>query len=507
MPSRVNMFRCSRFRLLLALSSSLALLAAGAPAASQIDPAKIDQLQQRRDEITLELAQADAEITALEAELVDLDDTIDDRRVGIELVADEIERTVDSRREPESTRVEIAIVGFTNGDPRRNAILDEIEVLEGIEEPSQRRELYRAVIDDAQARLDAIDDQLVDLGGELSVAREALLTAEVDRDATEAVYNQAGVRRSALAVELDDTQREIEFLASLENRAILTGLSTFDDPTRPVLAVKIDNVVAARPQSGINQADIVFVEEVEGGLTRLAAVFHSTGADEIGPVRSMRTGDFDLLAQFNSPLFANSGGNRGSRRALGESTLIDIGAATHSELYHRSGRAAPHNLYTNPFNLWSVGSGADYLTSTPSPIFRFRDPGEAISGDPTPAGGVTLDYGQTTVDYDWNGTAWARSQDGSPTVDAAGQRTAPTTVIIQFTSYVASAADARSPEAVTIGNGVAWILTEGQVVQAHWRRNDLGDQTEYVDGSGNFITILPGRTWVEMPRADTVALR
>ena len=501
------MFRSFRFQLLLAASASLSLLAAGAPAAGQIDPDKIDQLQQRRDEITLELAAADAEIAALEFELIDLDDMIGDRQVGIELVADEIERTVDSRREPALTRVEIAIVGFTNGDPRRNALLDEIEVLEGIEEPSQRRELYRAVIDDAQARLDAIDSQLVNLSGDLANARESLLGSEGERAAIEVAYNEAGARRSALAVELDDTQREIEFLASLENRAILTGLNTFDDPGRPVLAVKIDNVVAARPQSGINEADIVFVEEVEGGLTRFAAIFHSTGVDEVGPVRSMRTGDMDLLAQFNAPLFANSGGNRGSRAALAESTLIDIGATSHGSLYYRTGGAAPHNLYMNPFNLWSVRSGPDYLTSTPSPIFRFRDPGDAIVGNPASASGATLDYGQTIIDYDWNGTGWARTQDGSPTVDAAGQRTAPTTVIIQFTSYAISPADARSPHAITTGNGVAWILTDGQIVQANWRRNELGDQTEYVDGSGNFVAILPGRTWVEMPRTDTVTLR
>ncbi len=474
---------------------------------AQIDPGEIGQLEQRRDEIVLELGRLDVELAELESQLMDLDAAIGDRWVGIELVADEIERTVDSRREPAATRVEIAIVGFTAGDPRRNAMLDEIQVLEGSDEPSRRRELYSAVIDDAEDRLSAINDQLVALTENLNEARTALAEAEAARDGAEAVVGETGTRRSELAIELDETVRRIEFLASLENRAILTGLTTFDDPTRPALAVKIDNVGAARPQTGINQADIVYVEEVEGGLTRFAAVFHSTTITEVGPVRSMRTGDFDLLGQFNSPLFANSGGNRGARRALGESTLVDIGAASHSSLYYRSGRAAPHNLYTNPLNLWSVGSGPDYPTSTPSPIFRFREPGDSIPGNPTPASGIALDYGQTTVEYGWNGTGWDRTQDGSATVDAAGVRAAPTTVVIHFTSYVPSAADLRSPEAITIGQGEAWILTEGQVVRGFWRRAEISDQTEYVDGSGNLLTILPGRTWVEMPRIDTVTLR
>ncbi len=501
------MFRSTRSRLLLVAFTSLALMAAGGPVAGQIDPGEIGELQDRRDEITVELGVIDAEIAALEAELARLDDTINRRWAAIELVADEIERTVDSRREPAATRVEIAIVGFTAGDPRRNALIDEIEVLEGSDEPARRRELYSAVIDDTQDRLDAIDARLLALSDELTAARNALSDAEATRDATEASYQEAGARRSELATELADVQQRIEFLASLENKAVLTGLSTFDDPTRPALAIKIDNVSPARPQSGINQADIVFVEEVEGGLTRFAAIFHSTAVDEVGPVRSMRTGDFDLLAQFNAPLFANSGGNRYARRALGDSTLVDIGAATHLDLYYRTGRAAPHNLYTNPLNLWSVGSGPDYPTSTPSPIFRFREPGEAAVGDATAITGVEIDYGRSVVEYEWNGSGWLRSQDGSPTVDAAGVRVAPTTVIVHFTEYGVSLADALSPEAITTGTGPAWILTDGLLVDANWRRPEIDDQFEYVTDAAAFVTILPGRTWVEMPRPESATSR
>ena len=483
-----------------------ASLGVGAPATGQSSPGELGDLDRRRDEITIELGRLDAELGSLDEELERIDDEIEVRDAAIELVADELERTVDARREPENTRLTIALVGFTKGDPRSNALLEEVRVLEGDDEPSRRRELYEAVIDDARRQLASFDEQLRALADDMDMTRAALEAAQAERATVEATYGETGARRAELAIELDETERRIELLLSLQGKTLLTGEITFDVVSRPVLAVKIDNVVTARPQAGINQADMIFVEEVEGGLTRLAAIFHSETPGEIGPVRSMRTGDFDLLAQFNSPLFATSGGNRGARAALEESTLVDIGAATHGNLYYRTSRPAPHNLFTNPANLWSVGSGEDYETGFPPPVLKFREPDDPAPGDPRPANGVTIDYGQTTVEYSWDGTGWARSQDGSATVDTAGVQASPATVIVQFTSYAPSAADPDSPEAITLGQGQAWVFTDGQIVPAVWRRTELLDVFEYVDNSGNFITVLPGPSWIEMPRRDSAVV-
>jgi hypothetical protein len=159
----------------------------------------------------------------------------------------------------------------------------------------------------------------------------------------------------------------------------------------------------------------------------------------------------------------------------------------------------------NTFNLWALGAGSG--ANTPSPIFMFRDPGSSAGPGARPASGFTTDYGTTRVSYDWTGSGWARSQDGEPTVDTDGVRVTPTTVIVQVTTYGVSQADARSPEAVTIGSGFALIFTEGQVVEARWRRAELDDQTEYVDGNGNPLSILRGRTWIELPRPDRTTIR
>ena len=490
---------------------TLAVLAgvlAATPASGQVE-AEIEALEVRRDEIGVELDQIDTDLALTKAELEVLDRERVTAEVQIELTADDLERAVDSRREPASTRVAIALVGFTQGDPRENALLDEVLALQGSDESTRARELYTAAIDDAQTRLERAEASIRDVARRLDEDRSLLADVVGRQQTAEQRRSELGQRRADLNRELEETTARIEHLRSLEETALLTGLTTFDAQTRPALAIKIDNVSAARPQAGINQADIVYVEEVEAGLTRLAAVFHSATPEQVGPVRSMRTGDFDLLGQFNSPLFSNSGGNRITRQLLLESTLVDVGVTSISSLYFRTSRRAPHNLFTNPGNIWSVAQTEALPAGLPAAIFRFRKPGDPIAGTVSPATGVDIDYGRTTVSYDWNGTGWDRTQDGSPTVDTDGIRTSPTTVVVQITEYGISPANERSPEAITTGQGEAWILTDGQVTKGFWRRADdaIDQPIEYVDAEGNVIEILPGRTWVEMPREGGSVLR
>lgn len=496
----INMRRQHRTLLGALCVGLIGALLASSPAEAQIDPGQLDELERRRDELTVQIGELDAELEDLALEINSLEDQQSNQRVEIELIADDIEWTAFTREEPASTRVEIAIFGFTRGDPRQNELLNEILTLEGDDEPSRRRALYESVIEDTLDRLAVIDARLAELDDALGSARERLgTTAEALSDAEER-RRAAGVERTDLGNELTDTLREIDELKALEGRAVLTGLISFDDPTRPALAVKIDNVRPARPQAGINQADMVFVEEVEGGLTRFAAIFHSEGAEVVGPVRSMRTGDLDLLAQFVGPLFSNSGGNRGARGALAGSTLVDVGVNAQNQQYYReSTRRAPHNLFTNAFNLWIVGSELPGA-GTPLPIFAFRPASQELPEEARPISRATIDYGATTVDYVWNGTGWERSQDGEPTLDADDERVAPTTVVVQFVDYRASSADAASPEAVTVGDGQAWVLSAGHVIPATWNRASPTDQTDFTLANGNDVALLPGKIWVELPR-------
>ena len=139
----------------------------------------------------------------------------------------------------------------------------------------------------------------------------------------------------------------------------LTGLPGADVPRAalPALVVKIDNHPRARPQIGLVQADIV-IEEIVEGITRFFAVFHSTAADPVGPVRSARTTDIDLLRQLQRPLFAWSGANNGTIKALRDADVAtDVGYAFHSKEagYYRDGaRRSPHNLFSTTTALWAL---------------------------------------------------------------------------------------------------------------------------------------------------------
>ncbi|MCY3851541.1 MAG: DUF3048 domain-containing protein [Acidimicrobiaceae bacterium] len=489
-----------------------------APALSQGDPqilreeeAHLREQESRRDELTAFIAAQEATLGEINNEIFDLSNTIATESTQLELTADEFERTVDERREPAATRIEIAVIGFRQGDPRQSGLIDEIRALDGNTKVPQRRVLYQSVVADATRRLDEIDTRLQSLTDQLARTRQLLSASQDQFEQRQALERQLRDEVAAAKAELENTLVaiqntliRIEKEQSRQISAVLTGLDVTSHVSRPALVVKIDNVPAAMPQAGINEADIVFVEEVEFA-TRLAAVFHSTAPAEVGPVRSMRTGDFDLLAQLNSPLFANSGGNRGTRAALAQSTLVDVGVGAAPQLYYRvSSRRVPHNLFANTGNLWSAGSGYSG-TGLPSPMFVFRDPNEPVNSTAIPASSVDIDYGYTEVSYTWNGSGWDRTQDGRPMFDNRGVRTSPATVIVQFTRYGQSAADSRSPEAITVGSGRALVFTDGHAVEATWSRQRATDVTTYSDAQGRRISILPGRTWVELPRSDSTS--
>lgn len=474
--------------------------------------ASLREQEERRDELTALIADKEATLAELHNEIFDLIGTITVNNTQLELLAEEFERTVDERREPEATRVEIAVVSFRKGDPRQNALIDEIRALDDSTAETLRRVLYESVITAATQRLAELDARLKDLTDRLVETQQSVDASQTQYEQRQRSERELNEEIAAAKAELQDTLTEIQNTILLIQEAetqrivsVLTGLEVDTHVPRPALVVKIDNAKAAWPQAGINQADIVFVEEVEASATRLAAVFHSTTPGEVGPVRSMRTSDLNLLAQLNGPLFANSGGNRGTRAALRNSTLVDIGVGTAANLYYRSAsRRAPHNLFTNTGNLWSVGSGFSGA-GLPTAIFVFRGPDEPINSTAVPASFIDIDYGNTEVQYTWNGSGWNRTQNGSPMFDAAGIRTSPATVIVQFTRYGQSAADSRSPEAITVGSGRALVFTDGHVVEATWSRQRATDPIVYLDEQGRRISLVPGRTWIELPRANTTS--
>jgi hypothetical protein len=299
------------------------------------------------------------------------------------------------------------------------------------------------------------------------------------------------------------TTTEVEY-----DRMPLTGEILEDDaaaPDRPALVVKIDNVPPAWPQAGLNAADIVFEEIINDASTRFAVVFHSQDAGLVGPVRSGRLQDVDLLGSLNRPLFAWSGGNPIVTDAIANSDLRDLNWQRNSGLYRRDGSHGhsldgPNNVFSTTEELFAQ---APPDAEPPTPVFDYLPPDESFEGEP--AAGLEVALDSMVARWEWSPETkeYLRFSNGTlHEVIDAGQFTTNNIVVLQM-EYVPSPADARSPDAVTVAKGPAWVFSNGRFVEGQWERKGRTDGFTLTTGSGKDATALelpPGRTVVEMTR-------
>jgi hypothetical protein len=295
--------------------------------------------------------------------------------------------------------------------------------------------------------------------------------------------------------------------------APLTGLPV-DDPakaTRPALVVKIDNANEARPQSGINEADVVFEEQVEGGITRLGAIFQSNDSSPVGPIRSARTTDIAIASMLNKPLFAYSGANTAFQKMVRSAPLVDVGVDNKPSDYRRDkSRKAPHNLFSDTAALFKYAK-SDAVA--PPALFQFRTKDQPVSG----AGLVPTTHAQivfnpslafVTWDYDPATQTYKRGQSHTADVDLAGKQVAAKNVLIQFTEYhnvpgFKDPSGAPVPEANLVSTGEAWLLTGGQLLKGTWSKASDTAVTNFVDSAGAPFQLTPGQTWVELAPKGT----
>ncbi|WP_460071231.1 DUF3048 domain-containing protein [Streptomyces sp. YKOK-I1] len=268
----------------------------------------------------------------------------------------------------------------------------------------------------------------------------------------------------------------------------------------PVLAVKIDNADAARPQTGVDAADVVYVEQVEGGLSRLMAVYASRLPQAVGPVRSARESDLELLGQFRRPLLAFSGAQHKLLPLIDRAPLDAVTPGDASAAYFRGpDRAAPHNLYLRPDRLLPSAPGAAALTTG----FRY---GPAPSGGRTQAS-HTVRYPAARFTFTWSAdrARWLVSMDGTPTVTADGQRVAPATVVVQYVKMRASGfhdfLGNNTPYTETVGSGTAQVLRDGRAYDVRWKRPTARDGTDFSTADGNPVDFAEGQVWVVFAKA------
>ncbi|MCZ7530896.1 MAG: DUF3048 domain-containing protein [Acidimicrobiia bacterium] len=291
--------------------------------------------------------------------------------------------------------------------------------------------------------------------------------------------------------------------------APLTGLPDPDGEaaSRPALSVKIDNNPDARPQNGLAEADIVWEEVVEGQATRFLAVFNSTSPEIVGPIRSVRFTDPDLVWPLGG-LFVYSGGVPEAVAALNAAPVqaFDEGVLEPA-LFRSPDRSAPHNLYGRPAEFWKLAEDP----APPLPLLRYLDEGETFGGS---TGGedvasVTIDYGGVdggsyVARYDWDAERgeFLRSTGGEPQFGPDGEQIGTPNLIIQFIDYNGGVG-VEGAKGTVVGSAEAWVLSQGKLIRGGWSRADLDAQTEYRDAAGEIILLPPGRTWITLPQIDT----
>lgn len=294
--------------------------------------------------------------------------------------------------------------------------------------------------------------------------------------------------------------------------APLTGERAFapqDWQDRPALSLKVENTAASRPQAGLGEADVVYEELAEGGVTRFVAVFHSESPEDVGPIRSARSVDPDLLAPIGG-LFGYSGGIpeivASIRRVQG---VTDVGFDRAADAYdRRSGREAPHNLFTSPEALWDGREG-----DPPPELFTFLDP-DASSGEAgEEADEVRMSFAGNgeliRYVYDDDDGVYRRFHRSVPHETEDGTHIGAANVVVQYVqvteSDIVDAAGLVSPNVDVLGSGDAILFRDGRAVEGRWERPSYGEPTRFTDADGDPMRFARGPTWVELvPRGRDV---
>jgi len=269
----------------------------------------------------------------------------------------------------------------------------------------------------------------------------------------------------------------------------------------PALAVKIDNHPAARPQLGLERADLVFEELVEGGLTRYAALWHSDVPDEVGPVRSIRPMDPDILSSFGG-IVAYSGGQPRFVEAMKATPLLNVAFdEDRSGLFRRvEDREAPHDVLLSAAKL--VRQHSDL--APPAQQFEYAGSAQeataAVSGEA--AGTIVCRFSASSERvWTWDGAsgAYLRSQDGVDDLDTTGAQFRATNVVVL---RVGVDRGEDVPRTILTGSGEAWVSTGGNTMPATWFKDGPESPIRLVGADGATIRLAPGNTWIELVPTD-----
>ncbi len=290
--------------------------------------------------------------------------------------------------------------------------------------------------------------------------------------------------------------------------APLTGLpGDAATAARPAIEVKIDNAPQARPQGGLQAADIVYEEVVEGGVVRFMAVFQSKDAPSVGPVRSVRPVDANLVGPLRGA-FAFSGGAGPFVALIQKAPVVLVGIDQATAAYtRRNDRKSPHNLFSSTPGLFKAAAAAQAVGPPPA-VFAYRAQSSAsTAAGVTAAQSAHIVMGKLTDAswaYDTGRNVWLRTTNGTAHMLEDTSQISAVNIVVVSCQYrdtgVIDASGTVSPEAIVIGGGDAMVLTSGpsggQLVKGRWSKGSQAEIMQLTDQAGGSIAMAPGPTWV-----------
>jgi len=277
-------------------------------------------------------------------------------------------------------------------------------------------------------------------------------------------------------------------------------------PARPALGVKIGNYTGDRPSTGLNQADMVFEEPVEGGITRLVAVFQCQAPALVGDVRSAREPDVAILSQLSDPIFAHVGGIQPVINLLAGAPLIDknlyYNSSGGSTIIVKSGRVAPYSSFVNTSTLWGLDSSD---VTPPAPIFTYST-GLPAGSVPGSGASVHIPFSSTSdVTWTWSASVakYLRSYSGEPDILLDGTQTAATNVVIMSVQtfqgpWLENDVGGYEVEVTATGSGALVVMRNGVAVSGTWTRPNVNQPAALTTTGGSPIALQPGNTWIEL---------
>lgn len=298
-----------------------------------------------------------------------------------------------------------------------------------------------------------------------------------------------------------------------DDDSILSGKSAFDESIdcltgdepkgkeadRPAVGIKIENSPAARPQTGLEEADIVYEERVEGGITRFLALYHCGDASKVGPVRSGRFDDPKIANPFTS-VIAASGANSIVEKEFKKRKMLFITEDRAGEAMFRDppGSSDVHSLFADTKKLRKLTEKQD--TAAPEVSWSYGE----IAGDAKKARSVKVLFTSSNViEYRWKGGKWKRFEAGSPFTSASGGQIAVPNLLIQEvrvdnSKKIVDTAGNPSPDITLTGSGRAVLFRDGRAIEGKWTIEDEGDLPSLTTKDGDEMTFDVGPIWVEL---------